>query len=119
MLSIHHFAWLQDHTKSDRSLAAIGTKKLKGLRTNSHKSVKQKRIKSRVSPTETIWLAVFIKEKTLGALAAGITRVFIPRQNSRSIEEIPEETREMMQFELIERVQDVVTTFIPGLKEVD
>ncbi len=60
-----------------------------------------------------------IKEKTLGALAAGITRVFIPRQNSRSIEEIPEETREMMQFELIEKVQDVVDSFIPGLKEVD
>ena len=60
-----------------------------------------------------------IKEKVLGALAAGITRVFIPLENSRSIEEIPEETREQMQFELIERVQDVLGIFIPGLKEVD
>ncbi len=60
-----------------------------------------------------------IKEKVLGALAAGITRVFIPQENSRSIEEIPEETREQMQFELIERVQDVLGIFIPGLKEVD
>ncbi len=60
-----------------------------------------------------------IKEKVLGALAAGITKVFIPLENSRSIEEIPEETRGQMQFELIERVQDVLGIFIPGLKEVD
>ncbi len=60
-----------------------------------------------------------IKEKTLGALAAGITRVFLPRENSRSIEEIPEETRKLMQFELIERVQDVVDNFIPDLREVN
>ena len=60
-----------------------------------------------------------IKEKVLGALAAGITKVFIPLENSRSIEEIPEENRELMQFELIEKVQDVLDLFIPGLKEVD
>jgi len=60
-----------------------------------------------------------IKEKILGALAAGITKVFLPLENSRSIEEIPEETRELMQFELVERIQDVVDNFIPGLKEVD
>ncbi|NOQ22650.1 MAG: endopeptidase La [Candidatus Aegiribacteria sp.] len=60
-----------------------------------------------------------IKEKILGALAAGITKVFLPLENSRSIEEIPEETRELMQFELIERVQDVIDSFITGLKEVD
>ncbi len=60
-----------------------------------------------------------IKEKILGALAAGITRVLIPRENSRSIEEIPEETRELMQFVLIERAQEAVDFFIPGLKEVD
>jgi ATP-dependent Lon protease len=59
-----------------------------------------------------------IKEKTLGALAAGITRIFIPSENSRSIEEIPEDTRKQMQFELIDRVQDVLADFIPGLKEV-
>jgi ATP-dependent Lon protease len=60
-----------------------------------------------------------IKEKVLGALAAGITRVFIPLENSRSIEEIPEENRDLIQFELIEKVQDVLDIFIPGLKEVN
>jgi ATP-dependent Lon protease len=59
-----------------------------------------------------------IKEKTLGALAAGITRVFIPFENSKSLEEIPEETRKMMKFELVDRVKDVVGIFIPDLKEV-
>ncbi|MCD4776852.1 MAG: endopeptidase La [Candidatus Aegiribacteria sp.] len=59
-----------------------------------------------------------IKEKTLGALAAGITRVFLPFENSRNIEEIPEETRKLMHFELIKRVQDVIESLIPGLKEV-
>ncbi len=59
-----------------------------------------------------------IKEKTLGALAAGITRVFLPFENSRNIEEIPEETRKLMHFELIKKVQDVIENLIPGLKEV-
>ncbi|MFO8182788.1 MAG: endopeptidase La [Candidatus Aegiribacteria sp.] len=57
-----------------------------------------------------------IKEKTLGALAAGITRVFIPRENSRSLEEIPEDTRKQMSFELMDSVEDAVTHFIPELK---
>ena len=57
-----------------------------------------------------------IKEKTLGALAAGITRVYLPFENSRNIEEIPEETRKLMHFELIKKVQDVIGCFIPGLK---
>ncbi|MCD4701362.1 MAG: endopeptidase La [Candidatus Aegiribacteria sp.] len=60
-----------------------------------------------------------IKEKILGALAAGITKVFLPLENNRSIEEIPEEIRELMQFELVERAKDVLNSFIPGLKEVD
>jgi len=60
-----------------------------------------------------------IKEKILGALAAGITKVFLPYENSRSIEEIPEEIQEQMHFELVRKVQDVVDIFIPGLKEVN
>ena len=59
-----------------------------------------------------------IKEKTLGALAAGITKIFLPFENSRNIEEIPEETRKLMHFELIKKVQDVIENLIPGLKEV-
>jgi len=58
-----------------------------------------------------------IKEKTLGALAAGITKVFLPFENSRNIEEIPEETRKLMHFELIKKVQDVIGCLIPGLKK--
>lgn len=57
-----------------------------------------------------------IKEKTLGALAAGITRVFIPSENSRNLEDIPEETRKQMSFQLIENVEDAVKHFIPELK---
>ncbi|OPL17961.1 MAG: hypothetical protein AVO35_07315 [Candidatus Aegiribacteria sp. MLS_C] len=57
-----------------------------------------------------------IKEKTLGALAAGITRVFIPSENSKSLEEIPENTRKLMEFRLVERVEDVIGSFIPDLK---
>jgi len=60
-----------------------------------------------------------IKEKTLGALAAGIEKVFLPQDNSRNIDEIPEETRKLMHYELIDKVQDVVEYFIPGLREVD
>jgi ATP-dependent Lon protease len=59
-----------------------------------------------------------IKEKTLGALAAGIERIFIPSENSKSLEEIPEETRGLMRFELVNRIEEVVGSFIPDLKEV-
>ena len=59
-----------------------------------------------------------IKEKTLGALAAGITKVFVPSENSRSLEEIPEETRGLMEFHLVDKVSDVIEIFIPELKEV-
>ena len=57
-----------------------------------------------------------IKEKTLGALAAGINRVFIPAENNRSLEDIPEDTRKQMSFQLMDNVEDAVKHFIPELK---
>ncbi|MCK5064779.1 MAG: endopeptidase La, partial [Candidatus Fermentibacteraceae bacterium] len=60
-----------------------------------------------------------IKEKILGALAAGINKVFIPEENGRNLDEIPENIRSIMKFELVKDVQDAIPSFIPGLKEVD
>ncbi len=59
-----------------------------------------------------------IKEKILGALAAGISKVFIPEENGRNLDEIPENIRRIMKFELVKNVQDAIPSFIPGLKEV-
>ncbi len=57
-----------------------------------------------------------IKEKILGALAAGVKTVFLPRENSRSLDEVPETTRKSMEFRLVDTVEEVVREFIPGLE---
>jgi len=59
-----------------------------------------------------------IKEKALGALAAGITTVIIPEENLRDLEEVPENIRGMMVFEHVRDVWTVIPRMIEGLKGV-
>jgi ATP-dependent Lon protease len=59
-----------------------------------------------------------IKEKALGALAAGITTVIIPEENLRDLEEVPENIRGMMIFEHVRDVWTVIPRMIEGLKGV-
>jgi ATP-dependent Lon protease len=49
-----------------------------------------------------------IKEKVLAAEAAGLTRVMLPARNRRDFEDIPEETREKLEFIWLETVDDAM-----------
>jgi len=49
-----------------------------------------------------------VREKTLAAQRAGITRVIIPRENEPDLEELPKETRDQLGFTLADTVDDVL-----------
>ncbi|MCK6530488.1 endopeptidase La [Myxococcota bacterium] len=49
-----------------------------------------------------------IKAKVLAAHRAGITRVILPHRNLRDIDEVPEETREVMEFVFAEDMSQVL-----------
>lgn len=49
-----------------------------------------------------------VKEKVIAARRAGLTRVMLPARNRRDLEDIPEETRNQLEFIWLERVEDAV-----------
>lgn len=49
-----------------------------------------------------------IKEKALGALRHGITKVIIPADNVKDLEEIPKEQRDKMDFIAVKHIDDVL-----------
>ena len=56
-----------------------------------------------------------IKEKTIAAARAGIKRVILPARNRRDLEEIPQSTREALQFVWVERVTDALAVALGGV----
>lgn len=50
-----------------------------------------------------------IKEKALGALRHGITKVIIPFDNIKDLEEIPKEQRDKMEFIPVKHISDVLS----------
>ncbi len=57
-----------------------------------------------------------IKEKALGALSAGITRIIIPKENLKDIEDIPENIRTRIEFIPVEELEEVIPLLINELK---
>jgi len=49
-----------------------------------------------------------IKEKVVAAAGAGITRVMLPARNKRDYDDIPESTREKLEFIWLETVEDAL-----------
>jgi ATP-dependent Lon protease len=49
-----------------------------------------------------------IKEKVLAAEAAGLARVMLPARNRRDFDDIPEETRQKLEFIWLETVDDAM-----------
>jgi ATP-dependent Lon protease len=55
-----------------------------------------------------------IKEKTIAAARAGIKRVILPARNRRDLEDIPQSTREALQFVWVERVSEALKVALGG-----
>src|SRR4029078_6735041 len=55
-----------------------------------------------------------VKDKVLAAARAGITKVILPPENERDLEEIPADVRERMEFTLVESMDEVVSVALDG-----
>ncbi len=55
-----------------------------------------------------------VKDKILAAARAGITKVILPNENERDVEDIPADVREKMEFHLVESMDEVVTLALDG-----
>jgi ATP-dependent Lon protease len=49
-----------------------------------------------------------IKEKVLAAHRAGITKIILPRENERDLQELPEDVRGELSFTMVDTVEDVL-----------
>ncbi len=57
-----------------------------------------------------------VKEKVLAARRAGIHRVILPQGNKKDLRDLPDHVRQEMQFHFVDRVEEVLSLVIPGLK---
>ncbi|HVS32057.1 MAG TPA: endopeptidase La [Thermoanaerobaculia bacterium] len=55
-----------------------------------------------------------VKDKILAAARAGLTRVILPADNERDLDEIPADVRERMEFHLVESMDEVVIVALDG-----
>ena len=49
-----------------------------------------------------------VKEKLLAAYRAGITTIILPRENEKDLDDLPEEIRAVLEFHLVDEVDEVV-----------
>ena len=56
-----------------------------------------------------------IKEKLLAAYRAGVTTIILPKENEKDLDDLPEEIRGVMEFHLVENVDEVVRLTLEGL----
>jgi len=49
-----------------------------------------------------------VKEKVLAAYRAGIRKVVLPRENEKDLQEVPEEVKKVMNFFLVENINQVL-----------
>src|SRR6058998_2086540 len=55
-----------------------------------------------------------VKDKILAAARAGITRIILPAENERDLDDIPSDVREKMEFHLVESMDEVVSLALDG-----
>ena len=56
-----------------------------------------------------------VKEKVLAARRAGIKRVILPQGNKKDLRDLPDHVRQEMQFNFVDRVEDVLSIVIPSI----
>ncbi len=59
-----------------------------------------------------------VKEKVLGAVRAGITRIILPKENEPDLEDLPSETRKELEFVLADHVDEVLAAAFDGASPV-
>ncbi|MDQ2711239.1 MAG: endopeptidase La [Acidobacteriota bacterium] len=57
-----------------------------------------------------------VKEKVLAARRAGIHRVVLPMGNKKDLRDLPAHVRQEMQFNFVDRVEEVLSIVIPGIQ---
>jgi ATP-dependent Lon protease len=55
-----------------------------------------------------------VKDKVLAAARAGITKVILPAENERDLDDIPADVRERMEFSLVESMDEVTSIALDG-----
>src|SRR6058998_729077 len=55
-----------------------------------------------------------VKDKILAAARAEITKIILPAENERDLEDIPADVREKMEFHLVESMDDVIPIALDG-----
>jgi ATP-dependent Lon protease len=55
-----------------------------------------------------------VKDKILAAARAGITKIILPAENERDLEDIPRDVRERMEFNLVESMDEVMNLALDG-----
>jgi ATP-dependent Lon protease len=49
-----------------------------------------------------------VKEKILAAHRAGLKHIILPKRNENDLDDVPDEVRKMIQFSLVDRVDEVI-----------
>ena len=55
-----------------------------------------------------------VKEKILGAVRAGITRIILPKDNEADLEDLPEEVRDKIEVYLVQELGEVLALTLRG-----
>jgi ATP-dependent Lon protease len=55
-----------------------------------------------------------VKDKILAATRAGLSKIILPAENERDLEDIPADVREKMEFHLVESMDEVVALALDG-----
>ncbi|MDP8910906.1 MAG: endopeptidase La, partial [Actinomycetota bacterium] len=57
-----------------------------------------------------------VKEKALAAQRAGVKTVVLPRENEPDLDELPKETRDALEFVLVDGIEQVLETALDGVR---
>ena len=58
-----------------------------------------------------------VKEKSIGALCAGVTDVILPEENRKDAEEIPDEVKKKIKYHFVSCAEEAWKVAIPALKK--
>jgi ATP-dependent Lon protease len=55
-----------------------------------------------------------VKEKVLGAVRAGLTRILLPKENEPDLEDLPQEVRDKIEVHLVSELGEVLALTLRG-----